>query len=155
MARSVSVPARGRGKEASVRARIASASASPSCARASSVMRITAMSTQPCSSISARPNACAVNRCSHRSMIFSNTGVASDIEWLMTPSTSAAAVWNSSASRVSLNKRTFSIAITAWSAKVRSNCWWCSAQGPCAWRVTAISPTTWPSRISGTYSIAR
>ena len=48
----------------------------------------------------------------------SNTGWVSVAELLMTCSISAVAVCCSSASFVSLNRRTFSIAITAWSAKV-------------------------------------
>ena len=48
----------------------------------------------------------------------SNTGCTSVGELLMTRRISAVAVCRSSASCVSLNSRTFSIAITAWSAKV-------------------------------------
>ena len=47
----------------------------------------------------------------------SNTGCASVNERLMTRRMSALAVCCASASFVSLNRRTFSIAITAWSAK--------------------------------------
>ena len=61
------------------------------------------------------------NRCWQLSRIFSNTGAVSATELLITCSTSAVAVCCSSASFVSLNKRTFSIAITAWSAKVCSS----------------------------------
>ena len=50
--------------------------------------------------------------------IASNTGCTSVGELLMTLRISAVAVCRSSASLVSLNRRTFSIAITAWSAKV-------------------------------------
>ncbi len=53
--------------------------------------------------------------------IASNTGCTSDGELAITFRMSAVAVCRSSASCVSLNSRTFSIAITAWSAKVRSN----------------------------------
>ena len=49
----------------------------------------------------------------------SNTGCTSVGELLMTRRMSALAVWCASASCVSLNSRTFSIAITAWSANVR------------------------------------
>ena len=49
----------------------------------------------------------------------SNTGCTSDGELAITFRMSAVAVCRSSASCVSLNSRTFSIAITAWSAKVR------------------------------------
>ena len=49
----------------------------------------------------------------------SNTGCTSVGELLMTRRMSALAVWWASASCVSLNRRAFSIAITAWSAKDR------------------------------------
>ena len=55
------------------------------------------------------------------SMMRSNTGAASDTDWPMTVSTSALAVCCSSASFVSLNRRVFCIAITAWSAKACSS----------------------------------
>ena len=48
----------------------------------------------------------------------SNTGCTSDGELAMTFRMSAVAVCRSSASCVSLNSRAFSMAITAWSAKV-------------------------------------
>ena len=51
----------------------------------------------------------------------SNTGCTSDGELAMTFRMSAVAVCRSSASLVSLNSRAFSMAITAWSAKVRSS----------------------------------
>ena len=55
----------------------------------------------------------------------SNTGCTSLGELAMTFRISAVAVCRSSASRVSLNSRTFSIAMTAWSAKVCSSwTWW-------------------------------
>ena len=54
----------------------------------------------------------------------SNTGCAVGTELLITLSTSADAFCCSSASLVSLNRRTFSIAITAWSAKVCSSSIW-------------------------------
>ena len=53
--------------------------------------------------------------------IVSNTGCTVGRELLITRSISAVAVCCSSASCVSLNSRTFSIAITAWSAKVCSS----------------------------------
>jgi hypothetical protein len=49
--------------------------------------------------------------------IASNTGCTSVGELLITLRTSAVAVCLSSASFVSLNRRTFSIAITAWSQR--------------------------------------
>src|SRR5215469_18314846 len=51
----------------------------------------------------------------------SNTGWSSPGEELMTCNTSAVAVCCSSDSRSSVNSRAFSIAITAWSAKVRTS----------------------------------
>ncbi len=66
------------------------------------------------------PSVAPVRR-SARSAMTSNTGCVSVTEPLITRSTSAVAVCRSSASLVSLNRRTFSIAITAWSAKVLSS----------------------------------
>ncbi len=51
----------------------------------------------------------------------SNTGCTSEGEEAMTFRISAVAVCRSSASCVSLNSRVFSIAMTAWSAKVCSS----------------------------------
>ena len=71
-----------------------------------------------------RPGRCIswspANRRSQLARILSNTGAVSATELLITCSTSAVAVCCSSASLVSLNRRAFSIAITAWSAKVCS-----------------------------------
>ncbi len=50
----------------------------------------------------------------------------------------------------SVNSRTFSIAITAWSANVRRSPTWVSLKSPARWRATKITPTTWPSRTIGT-----
>ena len=44
---------------------------------------------------------------------------------------------------------TFSIAITAWSAKVRSSLTWWSANDPARSRVTLITPIAFPLRIKG------
>ena len=96
------------------------------------------------------PKESAPNRRWQLSRIFSNTGVASAIEALTTCSTSAVAVWRSSASFVSLNRRTFSIAITAWSAKVCSSSIWCGANSPVSTRVTLSRPSATPSRIKAT-----
>ena len=63
----------------------------------------------------------ALHRVIARSAIASNTGCTSVGDSLMTRSTSAVAVWRSSASFVSLNSRAFWIAMTAWSAKVLSS----------------------------------
>ncbi len=60
------------------------------------------------------------------SRIFSNTGLASATESLITCNTSAVAVCRSSASFVSLNSRAFWIAITAWSREV-----WQQRRLPC------------------------
>ena len=58
------------------------------------------------------------NSCAALPTIASNTGCTSAGELAITFRMSAVAVWRSSASWVSLNRRTFSIAITAWSANV-------------------------------------
>ena len=62
--------------------------------------------------------------------IASNTGVVSDGELAITFRMSDVAVCRSSASCVSLNSRVFSIAITAWSAKVCSSPICCVANEP-------------------------
>ena len=67
----------------------------------------------------------------------------------MTLSTSEVAVCRSSASLVSLNRRTFSIAITAWSAKVLRSASWRGEIGPGSRKVKLIEPTGFPSRIMG------
>ena len=76
------------------------------------------------------PSPVAANSRSQLSRILSNTGCASATELLMTCSTSAVAVCCSSASLVSLNRRAFWIAITAWSAKVFSSAMSFSENGP-------------------------
>ncbi|MEY9883869.1 hypothetical protein ABIA43_005403 [Bradyrhizobium sp. USDA 328] len=65
------------------------------------------------------------------------------------------AVCRSSASRVSLNSRAFSMAITAWSAKVWSSCTRSGAKAPVSARVTLIMPTGAPRFISGMNSTLR
>ena len=70
------------------------------------------------------PDAASQSVCAF-SKIASNTGVRSPGEELMTCSTSAVAVCCSSASRVSVMRRAFSIAITACAAK------FCSSAIPC------------------------
>ena len=114
---SVRVPASGRGNAARVLATMASALSAPISARALAVMRITSIDSCPSSPAIATPKVRASNSRSQHSTIFSNTGFGSAIELPITCRTSAVAVCRSSASRVSLNRRTFSIAITAWSAK--------------------------------------
>ena len=74
------------------------------------------------------------------SRIFSNTGCASATELLMTCSTSAVAVCRSSASCVSLNRRTFSIAITAWSTKACISAICLALNSPGSLRATPNAP---------------
>jgi hypothetical protein len=69
---------------------------------------------------------------------------------LMTCRISAVAVCCSNASRVSVISRVFSIAITAWSAKVRTSSIWRSLNGSTRCRARPMVPTTTPSRSSGT-----
>ena len=87
--------------------------------------------------------------------ICSNTGAVSATDWLIAPRTSADAACCASASLVSLNRRTFSMAITAWSAKVWSSSIWCALNSPASTRVTLIMPMATPSRTSGTFAIER
>ena len=68
------------------------------------------------------------------SSIASNTGARSPGEALMTCNTSAVAVCCSSASRVSVSSRAFSIAITAWAAKFCSSAICLSENGRTSWR---------------------
>ncbi len=85
----------------------------------------------------------------------SNTGAASETRTADDLSTSAVAVCRSSASCVSLNSRTFWIAITAWSAKVCSSWTWCAANAPGSLRVTLIMPIGAPLLISGANNMLR
>ena len=85
----------------------------------------------------------------------SNTGSVSATELLITCSTSAVAVCCSSASLVSLNRRTFSIAITAWSAKVCASEISLASNSPVAARRMARQPRALPSRSSGTNNAER
>ncbi len=55
----------------------------------------------------------------------------------------------------SVNSRTFSIAITAWSAKVRSSAICEAGKGPGSGRPTAMPPIAFLSRISGTARMLR
>ena len=96
------------------------------------------------------------------SSIASNTGSSSPGELEMTCNTSEVAVCCSSASdssRVractSSNSRTFSIAITAWSAKVVTSSICLSVNGRTVRRVSTITPIGIPSRSSGTPSTVR
>ena len=92
----------------------------------------------------------------------SSTGWMSVGELLMTRRISAVAVCCSSdsvSSRLracsSLKSRTFSIAITAWSAKVLSNAISFSLNGAGLARITRIAPSALPSRSSGAAAAAR
>src|SRR6266566_1832322 len=87
----------------------------------------------------------------------SRTGWRSNLERLMTFSTSLIAVWYSSdsvSSRLractSSNNRTVSMAITAWSAKVLRSSTCASAKNPGSLRATKIAPMTAPPRTIGT-----
>ena len=106
----------------------------------------------PSSSTMPSANASAEKSRSQHSMIFSNTGDASAIEWLMTSSTSAVAVCCSSASLVSLNRRAFWIAITAWSANVLSSASSLSVNGLGGWRIAQIEPTPRSSHSIGAHA---
>ena len=85
----------------------------------------------------------------------SNTGCASVCDWLITRRISLVAVCCSSASFVSLNRRTFSIAITAWSAKVWSSATCRSVKSSTLVRRRLIDPIATPSRNIGTTSCVR
>ena len=82
--------------------------------------------------------------------IASNTGCVSVGELLITFRISEVAICRSSASFVSLNKRTFSIAITAWLAKVITSSSWTKGIGPGSFQRTTMAPIGLPSRSIGT-----
>ena len=82
-------------------------------------------------------------------------GVASATDWLITDSTSADARCCSSASFVSLNSRTFSIAIAAWSAKEATSAISRSLKACACARPSVSTPMTVPSRRIGTPSSVR
>ena len=84
--------------------------------------------------------------------IASKTGWVSVIEPLITRRMSEVAVCCSSASLVSWNRRAFSIAMTAWSAKVCASAISWASNSPAAARRIASEPIAWPSRSSGTNS---
>src|SRR5215469_3675368 len=89
------------------------------------------------------------------SSIASKTGCSSPGEELMTCNTSAVAVCCSRDSRSSVNRRVFSIAMTALLAKVRTSSICRSLNGSTRSRFRASVPTTKPSRSNGTPSIVR
>ena len=92
--------------------------------------------------------------------IESNTGWTSVGELLMTRRISAVAVCCSSVSvrsrlraSSSVNRRTFSMAMTAWSAKVLRRATWASENGRVVTHLwTVIAPIVVPSRTIGTES---
>ena len=86
------------------------------------------------------------------SSIASNTGARSPGEELMTCNTSAVAVCCSNASRVSVNSRAFSIAMTACAAKFCNSAICLSVNGRTSWRPATISPSRASSLRSGTDS---
>ena len=75
------------------------------------------------------------------SNIASNTGPRSPGDEFMTPRTSAVAVCCSKASRVSVIRRAFSIAMTAWAAKFWSNAICLSVNGWTSLRYKERSPS--------------
>ena len=92
----------------------------------------------------------------------SKTGWRSKVDRPITLSSSLVAVCCSSATRSSLlrasssvNRRTFSMAMTAWSAKVLSRSICLAENGPGSARATAIAPMGAPSRSMGTTRMLR
>jgi hypothetical protein len=71
----------------------------------------------------------------------SNTGCTSVGDLAMTRRISPVAVCRSNASFVSLNSRTFSMAMTAWSAKVWRSAISSLLNPPASRRATAIAPS--------------
>ena len=90
-----------------------------------------------------------------RSATASRIGFTSPGESEITRRISLVAVCCSRPSLVSLNRRTFSIAITAWSAKVRSSAICFSVSGPGSRRTTLIAPIAASPRIIGMMVSAR
>ena len=88
-----------------------------------------------------------------RSAIASSTGCTSVGELEMTRRISATAVCCSSASFVALKRRTFSIAIAAWSAKVFTRAICLSVNARASMRQRVIAPMARSSRIRGTERI--
>ena len=98
------------------------------------------------------PRTWASKRSSALARMRSNTGWGSAIERLMTCSTSAVAVCRSSASRVSLNSRTFSMAITAWSRNDCASAISLSLKALAVERPSTSTPTQASPRNIGRYS---
>ena len=105
----------------------------------------------PLSSITAAPRKVG-NKRHEVAVIASNTGSTSVGDSLMTRRMSAVAVWRSSASLVSRNRRAFCIAITAWSAKVLISAISFSLNGLIGKRATPNAPMPLPFQINGTYN---
>ena len=97
----------------------------------------------------------ALHSFSAAAAIVSKTGCTSFGDWLITRRISAVAVCCSKASFVSLNSRTFSIAITAWSAKVCRSAICVSENGPGSGRPTTMAPKGVCSRSRGTATTLR
>jgi hypothetical protein len=95
----------------------------------------------------------------HRACAFSNiaskTGATSPGELLMTCNTSAVAVCCSSASRVTVSSRAFSIAMTACAAKFCNSAICLSENGRTSRRYTVMSPSRTPSLRRGTVKVVR
>ena len=96
------------------------------------------------------------------SISVSSTGWRSNVDRLITLSTSLVAVCCSSASvnsrfraSSSVNSRTFSIAMTAWAAKVSRSAICLSENGRGSRRRITMVPSASPSRSSGIARIAR
>ena len=107
------------------------------------------------------PNLASQSRTAFASIV-SNTGASSPGDLEITPSTSEVAVCCSSAllssavrACTSSNSRTFSIAITAWSAKVLSSSSWAFGIGPGSLHATTMAPIGLPARSIGTPNIRR
>ncbi len=109
----------------------------------------------PCSSTSSTSSSSPPNRCLQLSRILSNTGLVSATELLMTCSTSAAAFCCCSDSCVSLNSRTFSIAIAAWSANEVTSSISLASKARASARPSVSTPIVSPSRRIGTASSVR
>jgi hypothetical protein len=84
----------------------------------------------------------------------SNTGCTSDGELEITRRMSLIAVCCSSDSLVSLNRRAFSIAITAWSAKALISATCLPSKAKASLRAVTMAPITDPSRNIGAAMIA-
>ena len=82
----------------------------------------------------------------------SNTGCVSVTDPLITRSTSEVAVWRSSACCVSVKRRTFSMAITAWSTKDSASDTSRASKAPARSRHSTSTPVHWSARSIGSMS---